>query len=331
MFARIWLLEPDQLTLRLVASSGLYTHTDGSCAQVPMGAYKVGKIALSRVPFLSNHLPDEPWVKDREWAIANRIQGFAGYPLAVDDRVIGVLATFSHHPFAPEFLEVLQVLCMITTIALDSALQAQQSLQKLQTSRLPLPHGALPLSDQLAMALTTTRLMLVGTESPLGIASNAREPADHRRHSLLEDCPLRQAGVDSLGMHLEVVDPAVRDRIMPGKAKVSVAYYFQAFEAAVQVFGWGQVSTYLLAGLGDSLETLVETSDRLIQIGVYPFVVPFVPIGDTPWRASNRPLASLCSPSTSKWVPCCEPIWPCCPDWPRLVWAALARTSAWAA
>ncbi|HEY9734889.1 MAG TPA: MSMEG_0568 family radical SAM protein [Trichocoleus sp.] len=100
---------------------------------------------------------------------------------------------------------------------------------------------------------------------------------------------LRAAGVDSLGMHLEAVEPAVRDRIMPGKAKVSVEYYFQAFEAAVKVFGWGQVSTYLLAGLGDSLETLVETSERLIKIGVYPFVVPFVPIVGTPLAGQQPP------------------------------------------
>jgi radical SAM protein (TIGR04043 family) len=93
---------------------------------------------------------------------------------------------------------------------------------------------------------------------------------------------MKTAGIDTLGMHLEAVEPAVRARIMPGKAEVPVSYYFQAFEAAVQVFGWGQVSTYLLAGLGDSLETLVEVSDRLINLGVYPFVVPFVPISQTP-------------------------------------------------
>jgi radical SAM protein (TIGR04043 family) len=85
-----------------------------------------------------------------------------------------------------------------------------------------------------------------------------------------------------LGMHLEAITPEVRAKIMPGKAEVPVEYYFQAFEAAVQVFGWGQVSTYLLAGLGDSLEDLVAGSDRLIQLGVYPFIVPFVPITDTP-------------------------------------------------
>lgn len=100
---------------------------------------------------------------------------------------------------------------------------------------------------------------------------------------------LKAAGVDSLGMHLEVVEPAVRARIMPGKAEVSVDYYFQAFEAAVAVFGRGQVSTYLLAGLGDSLESLVDSCASLIEIGVYPFVVPFVPIGGTPLANHSSP------------------------------------------
>lgn len=93
---------------------------------------------------------------------------------------------------------------------------------------------------------------------------------------------LQQAGVDSLGMHLEAVTEEVRRRIMPGKAEVPLSVYFEAFAGAVAVFGRGQVSTYLLVGLGDSAEALLTASERLIQLGVYPFVVPFVPIADTP-------------------------------------------------
>jgi len=100
---------------------------------------------------------------------------------------------------------------------------------------------------------------------------------------------MKAAGIDSLGMHLEAADPEVRARIMPGKASVPLTYYFDAFEASVKVFGWGQVSTYLLAGLGDSLETLVEMCDRLIHLGVYPFVVPFVPITGTPLANHSAP------------------------------------------
>jgi len=92
---------------------------------------------------------------------------------------------------------------------------------------------------------------------------------------------LRSAGVDSLGLHLEAVTERVRRRIMPGKAEVPVNVYLEAFAAAVAVFGRGQVSTYILAGLGDTREEILEMSERLARLGVYPFVVPFVPISGT--------------------------------------------------
>ena len=100
---------------------------------------------------------------------------------------------------------------------------------------------------------------------------------------------MKEAGIDSLGMHLEVVEPEVRRRILPGKAELSLERYYDAFAQAVAVFGRGQVSTYLLAGLGDSAESLIACSERLIQIGVYPFVVPFVPIAGTPLQHHPAP------------------------------------------
>lgn len=104
---------------------------------------------------------------------------------------------------------------------------------------------------------------------------------------------LKNAGVDSLGMHLEAVTPAVRARVMPGKAQVSVERYFGAFEAALPVFGRGQLSTYILAGLGDSAEDILITCERLVSIGVYPFVVPFVPIAGTPLESHPTPSPSF--------------------------------------
>ncbi len=100
---------------------------------------------------------------------------------------------------------------------------------------------------------------------------------------------LRAAGADALGMHLEAVTEPVRHRIMPGKAQVSVERYFEAFAAAVPVFGRGQVSTYILAGLGDSREDILATCERLVGLGVYPFVVPFVPISGTPLESHPTP------------------------------------------
>ncbi|MGF7211425.1 radical SAM protein (TIGR04043 family) [Skermanella aerolata] len=100
---------------------------------------------------------------------------------------------------------------------------------------------------------------------------------------------LRDSGADALGMHLEAVSDRVRRRIMPGKAQVPVERYFSAFEAAVPVFGRGQVSTYILAGLGDTAEEILAVCRKLVALGVYPFVVPFVPISGTPLESHPSP------------------------------------------
>ncbi len=104
---------------------------------------------------------------------------------------------------------------------------------------------------------------------------------------------LRTAGADALGMHLEAVSEPVRQRIMPGKATVSVERYFEAFAAAAPVFGRGQVSTYILAGLGDTAEEILAVCERLTALGVYPFVVPFTPISGTPLESHPTPPAAF--------------------------------------
>ena len=104
---------------------------------------------------------------------------------------------------------------------------------------------------------------------------------------------LHHAGVVAVGMHLEAINPVVRANIMPGKAEVPFSYYLKAYKVAVAVFGRGQVSTYLLAGLGDSKEGLLEGCRQLIELGVYPFVVPFVPNSGTPMAGHPPPTASF--------------------------------------
>jgi DNA-binding CsgD family transcriptional regulator len=167
--ARIWLVSADRTTLNLVASSGMYTRIDGSFAQVPMGAFKVGKIAQNRIPFLSNNLPNEVWVKDRDWAIANQMRGFAGYPLVVQDQVLGVLVTFSRQVLEPEFLEVLQTLCSVVSISIHTALQYQIEKQTWQVNQEAFLAPSLSLSEHLVRILRSTRLNLLGTERSLAL------------------------------------------------------------------------------------------------------------------------------------------------------------------
>ncbi|HEY0790595.1 MAG TPA: MSMEG_0568 family radical SAM protein [Chthoniobacterales bacterium] len=142
--------------------------------------------------------------------------------------------------------------------------------------------GTPPTEDRGAAVLAEAAAA-IKAQTGLPIQAQCEPPAD-----FIWFDRLRGSGVDALGMHLEAWDEGVRQRIMPGKAEVPVAFYLEAFAAAVAVFGRGQVSTYLLAGLGDSAEGLLEAARYLIDLGVYPFVVPFVPIGGTP-LADHRP------------------------------------------
>lgn len=147
--------------------------------------------------------------------------------------------------------------------------------------------GTPPTSDRGAAVLVEVA-RAIKERTGLAIQAQCEPPADFLwfRH-------LHEAGVDSLGMHLEAWDEDVRARIMPGKAQVPVSFYLRAFRAAVGVFGRGQVSTYLLAGLGDTREGLIEACATLIDLGVYPFVVPFVPIVGTPLESSPPPGADF--------------------------------------
>jgi radical SAM protein (TIGR04043 family) len=122
----------------------------------------------------------------------------------------------------------------------------------------------------------------------LPIQAQCEPPADFAWFQTLKD-----SGVVTLGMHLEAVTEAVRHRIMPGKAEVSVATYMLAFDRAVEVFGRGQVSTYILAGLGDPRDDIVAMCRTLVDKGVYPFVVPFVPIAGTPLQNHPTPSPSF--------------------------------------
>ncbi|MGZ4670133.1 MAG: MSMEG_0568 family radical SAM protein [Blastococcus sp.] len=85
-------------------------------------------------------------------------------------------------------------------------------------------------------------------------------------------------GVDSVGIHVESFDPAVLARVAPGKARWGIDAYFVAWERAVAAFGPGQVSTYVILGMGEDVDVTVEGCKRAIDLGVYPFVVPLRPV-----------------------------------------------------
>jgi signal transduction histidine kinase/DNA-binding response OmpR family regulator len=118
-FARIWTLNKDGTVLDLQASAGMYTHVDGPHAHVPVGKFKIGLIAEERKPHLTNSVPTDPRVGDKEWAKREGMVSFAGHPLIVDDRLVGVMALFARHALTDDVLANLAAVADGIAIGID--------------------------------------------------------------------------------------------------------------------------------------------------------------------------------------------------------------------
>ena len=89
---------------------------------------------------------------------------------------------------------------------------------------------------------------------------------------------LKECGVDTVGIHIETLDREVLARIAPAKAAIGLKRYEAAWKAAVEIFGPNQVSSFLIAGIGEDPDSIASGSEYLADLGVYPFVVPLRPI-----------------------------------------------------
>jgi len=106
-FARIWTLNDSGNILELQASAGIYTRLDGFYSRIPIGDLKVGKIALEKMPHFTNDVINDCRIADKNWARSGGFVSFAGYPLLVEERAVGVMALFAHHPLFETTIDTL--------------------------------------------------------------------------------------------------------------------------------------------------------------------------------------------------------------------------------
>jgi radical SAM protein (TIGR04043 family) len=100
---------------------------------------------------------------------------------------------------------------------------------------------------------------------------------------------LHDAGATSIGIHVDSLDEDVRARWTPGKAAVPLERYDVVWREAVRLFGRNRVATFLLIGLGENPDQLVQGAKRLIAMGVYPLVVPHRPLAGSLAHADGVP------------------------------------------
>jgi PAS domain S-box-containing protein len=118
-FARIWLREPGSAELVLHASAGMYTHLNGPHGRIPIGSYKIGRIAASRRPHLTNQVLTDPEISDPEWAAGLGMVAFAGYPLLLGEDMIGVMALFARHSLSESVLQALGAIADTVAVGIE--------------------------------------------------------------------------------------------------------------------------------------------------------------------------------------------------------------------
>jgi GAF domain-containing protein len=133
--ARIWIRHEEDNVLEMQASAGLYTHTDGPHGRIPLGQYKIGRIAQDAQLRFSQNVGAEPDVDDQEWVRRHGLVSFVGHPLVVEGRVVGVMAFFSRTKLIPKTVQALGDIAKTIAVAIDRdrvEAELQQNLAELE-------------------------------------------------------------------------------------------------------------------------------------------------------------------------------------------------------
>jgi PAS domain S-box-containing protein len=107
--ARIWTLDEREPALDLQASAGRYIGLDGPLARVPVGRFTVGRIAAERHWRLDDAANVDPQIGDPDWVRRERMIAFAGYPLLLEGKLLGVMAIHADHAFSASALDAMAV------------------------------------------------------------------------------------------------------------------------------------------------------------------------------------------------------------------------------
>ena len=128
-WALIWLVKEEQGPLDLTVSSACNPELLTKLSLDPALTLTLGRIVWEYQPYLTNDVPNDPSLGKTDWIKPERITAFAGYPLLVDERVIGVMALFSRECFTTETLELLALLSNALAQGIGRKL-AEEALQE---------------------------------------------------------------------------------------------------------------------------------------------------------------------------------------------------------
>jgi PAS domain-containing protein len=192
--------------LELQASAGLYTHLNGPHGRVPVGQFKIGLIAQERKPHLTNQVVGDPRIGDQKWAKREGMVAFAGYPLLVGDRLVGVCALFARHTLTDTILQALASISNNIALGIERHRTAEElrASQKKFQDLFESTHDAMMISEPPSWKFTSG--------NPAAVKMfGAKSEEDFILHSPWELSPDRQPdGRASAEKAKEMIEKAMR-------------------------------------------------------------------------------------------------------------------------
>ncbi len=169
--ARIWLYDRPSDSLLLRSSAGLSSRTtDSPRYRIPLGKYPymLSHVARSDRPVHSDDMQDNSMFEG-EWVRTERIQSFAGYPLLLGDRLLGVMVLFSRERMSPDFRQSIEMLAHHVAVTLAGAQmladEQQRSRQMTELNRISAALNSEPRLDNLLQMIADTSRTLLDADS----------------------------------------------------------------------------------------------------------------------------------------------------------------------
>lgn len=106
----IWGYDPENETLHLMAERGDAPTSAFPSRRLSAGEGSAGAIAQQRQPFATKNPAGNARFTNRDFLVSNGIGFFAGYPLVVEAKIIGVIELFAMQPFSWDLLNTIDTL-----------------------------------------------------------------------------------------------------------------------------------------------------------------------------------------------------------------------------
>lgn len=126
----IWAFDTQSNFLELQAIAGKHEQLNYFASQIPLGISLIGRIAQTGQPYFSHDVAHDICINFSPDALEPHLKAFVGYPLLVNDRLVGVMALLLPCPLTTSIQITLQGVAACLALAIEGARTQEELLDR---------------------------------------------------------------------------------------------------------------------------------------------------------------------------------------------------------